>query len=490
MPDLANLLHGIFAALVAVYVCVHTALTIFEVKTEESLANIVPAAFRQYVSLAQHRKAVDYTGEVLQSDLVGALVSATIAVVLTFGGGFSVLLACITALLGQGLAAQFTLAGIMVCLLALIDFPISWWRDFRINERYGFERTECSDWLKERLTQTVLGGVTLVPLLLSVLVILISASYHWWLFAATLTSVWFIWRISVSSNWFIGFSSRTKPMAASALTERLHRLLVRCGWPQAEICYAQRPATWRHGNAILAHRPGRARLVIFTHVLERLNDEEITAIAACALGRVVRWHNVARLAFFLGLTWLFWWGLAWLAEKPFFYQALNIEPSLAIPNGTVNPALLFCMCITLVPVVLYPVVFLVHAFTRMLDYDEDAFAARMVGAKPLVRAIAKLHRDYRTSLTPHALYSLANHRRPHVTQRIAAALSSQARSRRQSAFAAQDEQKARAMLYNSILAKRQAERQARIVHRVRLKTEKLREAANLRTRGFSLPAKS
>ena len=208
-------------------------------------------------------------------------------------------------------------------------------------------------------------------------------------------------------------------------------------------------------------------------------DEEVLAVAACAIGRINRWHNAARLAFFTALSGLFWYGFAWLSEKEFFYRALNIEPALAMPEGTVNPALLFIILLTVVPVVLYPAVFFIHGFTRMLDYDEDAYAVTHVGAKPLARALAKLHRDYRRSLTPNRFYSLANHRRPHVTQRIEAALLTEKRDRRHTANAAVDEKRARAALYNAVLAKRREERNERLALRVQLKstTKSIKEIA-------------
>ena len=139
--DIASALNALFVALVVFYVCIHSCLTIFEVRTAEASANIVPAAFRFRISLAQHRKAVDYSGELLQCDLVNSILGAAIAVVLTFGGGLSVILAGITAISGQGLASQCILLAGMTLLLALIDLPVAWWRDFRVNERYGFEKT-------------------------------------------------------------------------------------------------------------------------------------------------------------------------------------------------------------------------------------------------------------------------------------------------------------------------------------------------------------
>lgn len=486
MSDIAGLLHVLFAALIVFYVCLQSALTIFEVRAEEGSANIVPAAFRQRITLAEHRKAVDYTGEVIQSDLVSALLGAGIAVILTFGGGFTLLLAGMTALFGQGVGAQFALVCTTVIVLALIDLPVSWWKDFRINERYGFEKTPRGQWLKDRILQTALGCLVALPILLAFTIILMSSSYHWWVFALFVTLCWYVWRICIVPNWFVGFSRSVKPLPEGALKDKLAHLLTQTGHPGIEIMTVDRPLAWRHGHALLVRRPGKQRLVIFNHVLETLDDDGVLAVAACAIGRVNRWHNAAKLFFFTLLSFVFWWGFAWLAENPFFYRALNIEPALAIPNGTVNPGLLFCLGLTVIPVMLYPVVFAVHAFTRMLTFDADAFAVRVVGSKPFVRALAKLHRDYRNSLTPNRIYSLANHRRPHVTHRIESALLTETRERRQSADAAQDEQKTRAMLYNVVIAKRRTQRNERFALRLQLKSEKLREAANLRSRGFSM----
>ncbi|MDO4937953.1 MAG: hypothetical protein Q4E62_08560, partial [Sutterellaceae bacterium] len=430
MSDIAGLLHGLFATLIVFYVCLQVALTIFEVKNEEGSANAVPVAFRQRITLAEHRKAVDYTGEVIQSDLVHALLGAGLALILTFGNGFTLLLAGTTAVFGQGVGAQFALVCVVVVVLAVIDLPISWWKDFRINERYGFERTPAKQWLQDRVLETLVGCVVALPILLGFTIILMSSSYHWWLFALFVTVSWYIWRIYLVSNWFVGFGANVKPMADSPLKEKIAHLLAKTGFEGIEICTADRPRAWRHGHALLAKRPGKKRLVIFNHVFDGLDDDEILAVAACAIGRVNRWHNFAKFFFFTMLAFGFWWGFAKLAEIPAFYRALNIEPALAIPNGTVNPGLLFALGLTIIPVALYPVVFAVHAFTRMLTYDEDAYAVREVGARVFVRAIAKLHRDYRNSLTPNRLYSLANHRRPHVTHRIESALLTETRDRR------------------------------------------------------------
>ena len=93
MSDIAHLLNASFLGLIALYVCLQTALTIAQVRSAEHAADILPAAFRASVPLALHRKAADYTGETAQADLVNGYLGAIICLVLTLGNGFNLLAA-------------------------------------------------------------------------------------------------------------------------------------------------------------------------------------------------------------------------------------------------------------------------------------------------------------------------------------------------------------------------------------------------------------
>ena len=165
------------------------------------------------------------------------------------------------------------------------------------------------------------------------------------------------------------------------------RFVAKLGLPTAEICVSPKPAGWRLGNAYFCRRPlYPRRLVIFEDAVRQLKGDELLAVVACAAGRINRWHKPVRFLFFTAFSLLFWWGFSLLAVWPDFYAMMNIEPSLAVVHGSVNPGLLLLITLTVVPIALYPLVLFVHTFTRLLDYDEDEYAVQTVGSKPLRRA--------------------------------------------------------------------------------------------------------
>ena len=226
--------------------------------------------------------------------------------------------------------------------------------------------------------------------------------------------------------------------------------------------------------------------MLFQHTLTKLTEEELLAVVTNAVAHVARWHRFARCILFFLLMFGFWWGFAWLSEKSYFYDALGIHPAMALENGAVIPGVLVALVLTTFPVVLYPIVFLVHMFTRMLEYDADACVVHTIGAVPLIRAIVKLHTDYRNTLTPNRLYSLANHRRPHITQRILAAQAEAGKLRNLALKARKEKLADRQALFNAILKRREENQKSGNARLVRAAHETLTEAANLKNRTIKL----
>lgn len=482
MPESAQILNIVFLALIALYVCLQAAQLIVEVRSVESNINRVPHPFAGVVTLAEHRKAIDYSAEILQCDVVNALIGCSIALVLTMGGVINVLWASIGTLLGQGLVSQFLIVTLLTLTLALIDLPMAWWKHFHINERYGYERSLSSDWFQLFFRQTLVGWGVQLPLILITLCLLTLSEYSWWILANIVTIGGILWKVWIEPNFVIGSSARIKSLSDKTLERRLQLLLREHGFASAQIVSLPQPKNRRHEHAVLVRRGRLSRLVIYESTFERLTPDEILAIAACAIGRVNRSHTLARIIFFTVLSSLFWWSLDFIAGKPFFYEALGIHPSLAIISGAPVPGLLLALCITLIPILLYPAVLFVHAFTRMLIFDEDAYAVHYVGAEPLVRALVKLHNDYRNTLTPHRFYSLCNYRRPHIIQRIKAAYEVARINRSNVLRTTQQTINDRSALYNQILKDRRQLAIARHKERIRQYDEFVLEYEELQKR--------
>jgi len=115
-------------------------------------------------------------------------------------------------------------------LIQLVSLPLSVWRTFRLETRFGFNRTTpglfLADLGKSLALAVLLGG----PLLIATLVLMERAGRWWWVWA------WGLWlgvMFLMAWAWpaFIApLFNRFSPLEDQALRRRIEALLTRCGF--------------------------------------------------------------------------------------------------------------------------------------------------------------------------------------------------------------------------------------------------------------------
>ena len=129
----------------------------------------VPEPFAGSVSAQEHAKAADYTIAKARLGRLTGLVDAALALALTLGGG----IAAIDALWRHTRWSQPWLGVAVIATVALviqlINLPFSVWRTFRLEARFGFNRTTpalyLADLAKGMALAVLLGGPLLIATL-------------------------------------------------------------------------------------------------------------------------------------------------------------------------------------------------------------------------------------------------------------------------------------------------------------------------------------
>ena len=371
----------------------------------------VPELFSGRIALAEQQRAADYTVSRGQVTRWATVFEALIKLALTLGGG----LAAIQMLVGRAHWPepwQGTLLVLCVLfLLQLVGLPFALWRTFRVEARFGFNRTTPSLFAVDLLKQWVLGFAIGAPLALATLALMDRAGAWWWLWA------WLVWlAVSLTLAWaaprFIApLFNRFSPLDNAALRERVEALLARCGFTAGGGVFvmdgSRRSA---HGNAYFTGIGRNKRIVFFDTLLERIDPEEIEAVLAHELGHF-RLHHVRQRLAVSGLSILA--GLAllgWLARQPAFYATLGA----AAPS----PAMALLLFLVVVPVFTYFATPLEAWWSRRHEREADDFAVRYASADRLAAALVKLYRDNAATLTPDPVHSAFYDSHPPALERI------------------------------------------------------------------------
>lgn len=371
----------------------------------------VPEPFCDRVSPADHEKAADYTIAHARLGRLGVAVDALVTFALTLGGGIAVVDA-LWARTGwpqpwKGAAVILT----VFCLTAAIDLPLSLWRIFGLEARFGFNRVTAriflTDLAKNALLALLIGG----PVVLGALALMERAGRLWWLWA------WCGWLgLMLLMTWawpaFIApLFNRFSPLQDQVLKARIESLLERCGFTSRGVFVVDGSRRSAHGNAYFTGIGRYKRIVFFDTLVSRLTHAEVEAVLAHELGHFRLRHVRKRLLVMIGASFLALALLGWLAGQASFYTALGVS------RASSHAALLLFMFVA--PVFMFFATPIGSLWSRRHEFEADAFAARYSSANELAAALVKLYRDNATTLTPDAVYSAFYHSHPPALERIA-----------------------------------------------------------------------
>jgi STE24 endopeptidase len=371
----------------------------------------VPEPFAHTISAAEHSKAADYGVARTRLGRIDTVIDAGVLLALTLGGGIDAIDQLCTHLVRvePWHGALVVLAVLLV--VGLIATPLSLWSTFRVEARFGFNRTTMALFVMDRLKGLALGLLIGGPLLLAALALMRHTGALWWLY------VWALWLgFSLLLTWawpalIAPLFNRFSPLADESLRSRIETLLSRCGFASRGVFVIDGSRRSAHGNAYFTGVGRNKRIVFFDTLISTLEPGEIEAVLAHELGHF-KLHHIRRRLIVSALVSLAALALlGWLAARPWFYESLGLTGM-----SDYGALLLFMFA---APAFTFFVTPLSASWSRRDEFAADAFAARHTPAATLMAALVKLYRDNATTLTPDPLHSRFYDSHPPALARIA-----------------------------------------------------------------------
>ena len=372
----------------------------------------VPRDFAAAVSLAEHQTAADYTLAKQRLSRWRIWFDALLLLVFTLGGGLN-LLAAISAKLSDGLITQGVwLMVLFVLVSGLLSLPFDLYATFRLEARFGFNRSSAATFFGDRLKGLLLGALIGVPLLYAAIYLMGIGGAWWWLW------VWALWlgfsllMLWAFPKWIAPLFNKFEPLPEGRLKAQIEDLLARTGFQSKGIFVMDGSKRSGHGNAYFTGLGANKRIVFYDTLLKDMQPDEVEAVLAHELGHFKHRHIIKQMAltFALGLAVLFVLNL--LMKSPAFYLGLGVHyPSHAM-------ALLLFMLV--LPVFAFPLSPLLSMLSRKNEFEADRFAAETASAQDLAAALTKLYRSNAASLVADKWYERFYASHPGAQARIAA----------------------------------------------------------------------
>ena len=412
----ASIFTAIFVVALAATLALRLWLSVRQIAHVRANRATTPAAFAARVGDAAHRKAADYTVAKQKLGQVETVVDALVLLALTLGGGVGWLMHATHALGLAPTVRDVTLLVAVVAIGGVTSLPFSWWRTFRIEARFGFNRTTLSLWLGDLAKGLAVGLLLGLPLAFLVVWLMQRAGAWWWLYA------WLAWMafqllvLVLYPTVIAPLFNRFSPMPDGAERERVERLLARCGFRASGLFVMDGSKRSGHGNAYFTGFGKAKRVVFFDTLLARLAPDEVEAVLAHELGHFRLRHVLKRVVWSALLSLALLALLAWLMASPWFYAGLGIGD---VEAAMQRPGVALALFMLALPVFTFMLAPLAAAYSRRHEFEADAFAAKHASARALVAALIKLYEDNASTLTPDPLHSAFYDSHPPAAVRVA-----------------------------------------------------------------------
>ena len=295
----------------------------------------------------------------------------------------------------------------------LLGLPLEIYETFRIEERFGFNKTTpgtfAGDQVKSLLLSSVLGGAVLAL----VLAILQRGGAAAWLYAWGMAAVLLIAMVYAAPALILPLFNKLTPLEDGELRREIMACAERLRFPLAEISVMDSSRRSTKANAFFTGIGGTKRVVLYDTLVTQHSTEELVAVLAHEIGHFKLRHVVQHIVVAILNIGIFLFLAQWLIHWPGLYEAFGVaQPSIYV--GLAVFLVLYGPLSRLLGIAR-------AAQSRSHEFAADRFAAEATGRpQALGEALKKLSRTNLGNLSPHPLHVVLYHSHPPVLERVRA----------------------------------------------------------------------
>lgn len=375
----------------------------------------VPPEFEGRIGRGALWRSCEYSIDKAKFSALCSLYAALLWTLFIFSGMMGVWVQAIAGL-GLGLPLSgLLLFGSMLLAKYILFIPLELHSTFVLEKSYGFCSTTPRLWIIDQLKMLLIGGVLFIAVCRVSLLIIQSLPGIWWL------PLWaFLLLVAIFASWLAPsliapLFNKYEPVGDPELEGELRSLMARAGLKLQAVLRMDASKRTRHTNAFFTGLGSTKRIVFFDTLLEKLDKEEILAVAAHEAGHWRLRHIPKLLAMSQVATLACAVGVFLLTRDGFLPRQFHIPET----TPEMDKAAALALCVFLAEAFSWPLAPLALALSRRFEREADKFAAELCdGGSALASTLVKLSKDNLSNLIPHPLYVFFNYSHPTALERI------------------------------------------------------------------------
>lgn len=401
----------IIFSIIVVFLCLDFMLErVLESLNSKHMSPVLPDSLKGIYEEKEYSRFQSYKRENGRLDSWSSGVGFVVMIVFLVAGGFGWYNSWVVSLTDSVVWQTILFVVGLSVVSSVLDIPFDYYATFRIEEKYGFNKTTRRvywlDTVKELFLSLVLGGV----LLALVVWFYTWAGTYFWLYAWGAVTLFSVFMAMFYSQLIVPLFNKQTPLQEGSLRNKIQAFAGKVGFKLDNIYVIDGSKRSTKANAYFTGLGPKKRVVLYDTLIDELTEEEIVAVLAHEVGHYKKRHTLRSMVVSVIQMGVLFWLFSLCVNNVALSEALGGDRAY-FQMGLIAFAILYSPVNLILGVGM-------NVWSRNNEYEADAFAARYYEGDYLVSGLKKISVKSLSNLTPHPLYEYIYYSHPSLLKRI------------------------------------------------------------------------
>ena len=377
----------------------------------KSISAILPEGFEEVYNKNKYAKSQKYLKINSQFSLFSSSFSFFIIMIIIHFGVFGFLDDFVRAKSSNSIYSGLIFFGILFIINDIINLPFSFFKNFVIEEKFGFNKMTISIFIKDKLKSYLLvffiGGITMF----SILSFFYYFETYGWLMVWIFLTIFSIIIQPIFIHFIAPMFNKFSPLNDGELKSAITKYSKKINFPISRIDVMDGSKRSNHSNAYFTGFGKSKRIALFDTLINNHTTEEIVSVVAHEAGHYKKKHIFFGMILSIIQTGLMLFLFNFIINEVALYKVFGVsEPS--IYTGLVFFGLLFTpinMILSLISL----------SISRKNEFEADQYALDTTNnPQALISMLKGLASDNLSHLTPHPFTVFLQYTHPPIYERV------------------------------------------------------------------------
>lgn len=397
--------------IIVVFLCLDFVLErVLESLNSKHMSPVLPDSLKGIYEEKEYSRFQSYKRENGRLDGWSSGVGFVVMIVFLVAGGFGWYNSWVVSLTDSVVWQTILFVVGLSVVSSVLDIPFDYYATFRIEEKYGFNKTTRRvywlDTVKELFLSLVLGGV----LLALVVWFYTWAGTYFWLYAWGAVTLFSVFMAMFYSQLIVPLFNKQTPLQEGSLRDKIQAFAGKVGFKLDNIYVIDGSKRSTKANAYFTGLGPKKRVVLYDTLIDELTEEEIVAVLAHEVGHYKKRHTLRSMVVSVIQMGVLFWLFSLCVNNVALSEALGGD-RVYFQLGLIAFAILYSPVNLILGIGM-------NVWSRSNEYEADAFAARYYEGDYLVSGLKKISVKSLSNLTPHPLYEYVYYSHPSLLKRI------------------------------------------------------------------------